>query len=96
VADVSFISLTLVLPLIAQALRPGGIALPMVKPQFEVGKEAVGRRGVVRDESLRQAAVLRVAQAATDLGFDVLGQVASSLPGPQGNVEFFLYLRRRP
>jgi 23S rRNA (cytidine1920-2'-O)/16S rRNA (cytidine1409-2'-O)-methyltransferase len=96
VGDVSFISLTLVLPLMAQALRPGGIALPMVKPQFEVGKEAVGRKGVVRDEALRQAAVERVATAANDLGFEVLGQVASSLPGPQGNVEFFLHLRRLP
>ncbi len=94
VADVSFISLTLVLPLMAEALRPGGIALPMVKPQFEVGKEAVGRKGVVRDESLRQIAVDRVAEAAVDLGFEVVGQVPSSLPGPQGNVEFFLYLIR--
>lgn len=94
VADVSFISLTLVLPVIAQALRPGGVALPMVKPQFEVGREAVGRKGVVRDEGLRQAAVDRVATVAVELGLEVRGQVASSLPGPQGNVEFFLHLRR--
>ncbi len=94
VADVSFISLTLMLPLMAQALRPEGVALPMVKPQFEVGKEAVGRKGVVRDPVLRQSAVDRVAKAAVALDFEVLGQVASELPGPQGNVEFFLKLQR--
>ncbi len=94
VADVSFISLTLVLPLIAAALRPGGTALPMVKPQFEVGREAVGRKGVVRDEGLRQGAVEKIATASREAGFSVLGQVASTLPGPQGNVEFFLHLQR--
>lgn len=93
VADVSFISLTLVLPLVAAVLRPGGIALPMVKPQFEVGRGAVGRKGVVRDEGLRLEAVEKVASAAGEYGFEVLGQVPSSLPGPEGNVEFFLYLR---
>ncbi len=94
VADVSFISLTLVLPVMAQAMAPGGIALPMVKPQFEVGREGIGKKGVVRDESLRQQAVDKVALAAQALGLEVLGQVPSSLPGPEGNVEFFLQLKR--
>jgi 23S rRNA (cytidine1920-2'-O)/16S rRNA (cytidine1409-2'-O)-methyltransferase len=96
VADVSFISLNLVLPVVAQALAPGGIALPMVKPQFEVGREGIGKKGVVRDESLRQHAVDKVALAARTEGLEVLGQVPSPLPGPEGNVEFFLHLRKPP
>lgn len=94
VADLSFISLTLILPVLFDALKPGGQALPMVKPQFEVGKESVGKKGVVKDESLRQQAVDRVAEAAVELGFVVLGQATSQLPGPEGNVEFFLLLEK--
>ena len=93
VADLSFISLTLVLPVLAACTRPGGDLLPMVKPQFEVGRERVGRGGVVRDRALRAEAVLDVAREAATLGLTTLGCVASPLPGPSGNVEFFLHLR---
>jgi 23S rRNA (cytidine1920-2'-O)/16S rRNA (cytidine1409-2'-O)-methyltransferase len=94
VADLSFISLRLVLPALAACTRPDGDLVPMVKPQFEVGRERVGAGGVVRDPALRATAVLDVAAAAADLGLGVAGVAASPLPGPSGNVEFFLWLRR--
>jgi 23S rRNA (cytidine1920-2'-O)/16S rRNA (cytidine1409-2'-O)-methyltransferase len=90
VADLSFISLRTVLP--ALAACTAGTILPMVKPQFEVGKERLGSGGVVRDKGLRLAALTEVADAARALGLAVLGAVASPLPGPSGNVEFFLRL----
>ncbi|MFI5911097.1 TlyA family RNA methyltransferase [Dactylosporangium sp. NPDC051541] len=94
VADLSFISLRLVLPALLACTGPDGDLVPMVKPQFEVGKEALGDRGVVRDPALRTGAVLDVAAAAAGLGLGVAGVARSPLPGPQGNVEFFLWLRR--
>jgi 23S rRNA (cytidine1920-2'-O)/16S rRNA (cytidine1409-2'-O)-methyltransferase len=93
VADLSFISLALVLPALAACARPGADLLPMVKPQFEVGKDRVGSGGVVRDPQLRAAAVRDVARAAAQLGLTTVGAVASPLPGPSGNVEYFLWLR---
>lgn len=94
VADLSFISLRLVLPALIACTVPDGDVVPMVKPQFEVGRERVGKRGVVRDPSLRAAAVLDVAAAAHTLGFGVAGVAVSPLPGPSGNIEYFLWLRR--
>jgi len=94
VADLSFISLRLVLPALAACTGPGGDLVPMVKPQFEVGRERVGPGGVVRNPALRAEAVLSVAAAAQPLGFGVAGVVGSPLPGPAGNVEYFLWLRR--
>lgn len=94
VADLSFIALRLVLPALVACTRPGGELLPMVKPQFEVGRERLGSGGVVRDPSVREDAVRSVAMGARDLGLDVLGAVASPLPGPSGNVEYFLRLSR--
>src|SRR5215831_2441966 len=96
VTDLSFISLRLVLDALVSCLSPGGDLLPMVKPQFEVGRERVGPGGVVRDPALRADAVLEVAGYAAGLGLGVAGVVASPLPGPAGNVEFFLWLRRGP
>jgi 23S rRNA (cytidine1920-2'-O)/16S rRNA (cytidine1409-2'-O)-methyltransferase len=94
VVDVSFISLVLVLPVVVRAVKPGGLLLPMVKPQFEVGKGEVGKRGVVRDEAKRLAAVEKIARfSASDLGLEVAGRTPSPLPGPEGNVEYFLLLR---
>jgi 23S rRNA (cytidine1920-2'-O)/16S rRNA (cytidine1409-2'-O)-methyltransferase len=95
VADLSFISLRLVLRALAACTRPDGDILPMVKPQFEVGKDRVGS-GVVRDPQLRAEAVRSVAAAAGELGWATAGVCASPLPGPSGNVEFFLWLRRAP
>jgi len=66
----------------------------MVKPQFEVGRERLGAGGVVRDPELRKAAVLDVAESAYDVGLGTMGIAASPLPGPAGNVEYFLWLRR--
>jgi 23S rRNA (cytidine1920-2'-O)/16S rRNA (cytidine1409-2'-O)-methyltransferase len=94
VADLSFISLRLVLPALVACTAPDGDLVPMVKPQFEVGRERVGDGGVVRDPALRAEAVLRVAAEAATLGFGVAGVTASPLPGPSGNVELFLWLRR--
>ena len=94
VGDLSFISLTLVLdPLVSVTAADGDLVL-MVKPQFEVGREGVGKGGVVRDLSLRAEAVERVAQAAAERGWGAQGVTVSPLPGPSGNVEFFLWLRR--
>ncbi len=93
VADLSFISLRLVLPAFARCIVPGGDLLPMVKPQFEVGRERVGTGGVVRDPALRTEAVCAVAARAQALGLRTMGAVASPLPGPSGNVEYFLWLR---
>lgn len=93
VADLSFISLTLVLPALA-ALAAGGTMVVMVKPQFEVGKERLGHGGVVREPALRQWAVTQVAEAAQALGWAMRAVVASELPGPSGNVEYFLWLEQ--
>ncbi|NMO53477.1 TlyA family RNA methyltransferase [Actinoplanes sp. TBRC 11911] len=94
VADLSFISLRLVLPALAACTAPDGDLALMVKPQFEVGKERVGSGGVVRDWRLRAEAVLDVAAAGATLGLGVAGVTASPLPGPSGNVEFFVWFRR--
>ncbi len=90
VADVSFISLTLVLPGLVGRLAPGGRVLCLVKPQFEAGRQQVGSGGVVRDEAVRQEAVDKVAACLAGLGLRVRGQCVSPIQGPAGNVEFFL------
>jgi 23S rRNA (cytidine1920-2'-O)/16S rRNA (cytidine1409-2'-O)-methyltransferase len=94
VADLSFISLTLVLPALVACAMPDADFVLLVKPQFEVGKGRVGAGGVVRDPADRSAAVKRVTGAADRLGLGVVGIAASPLPGPAGNVEYFVWLRR--
>ncbi|MGN6332622.1 MAG: TlyA family RNA methyltransferase [Motilibacteraceae bacterium] len=94
VGDLSFISLALVLPALTGCTVPDGDLVLMVKPQFEVGRERLGSGGVVRDPVLRAEAVREVAAAAERLGLGVRGVVASPLPGPSGNVEYFLWLHR--
>ena len=94
VADLSFISLKLVLGALAACVHDGADLLPMVKPQFEVGKDRVGAGGVVRSPELRAEAVRGVSEAARALGLSTLGVVASPLPGPSGNVEYFLWLHK--
>jgi len=93
VADLSFISLRLVLPALLGCATPEANLVLMVKPQFEVGKDNLGAGGVVRDPALRAGAVLDVVTAARSLGLGLAGCVASPLPGPSGNVEFFVRLR---
>ena len=92
VADLSFISLTLVIPALVASAAPEADFVLMVKPQFEVSRDLAGD-GVVRDPQLRADAVARVAAAAADSRLGVLGVTASTLPGPSGNVEYFLWLR---
>lgn len=92
VADVSFISLRLVLPSIAR-VAPDADVLLMVKPQFEVGRERVGKGGVVRDDALREEAANDVSRAAAELGYRERRRVDSRLSGPKGNLEIFLWLR---
>lgn len=92
VADLSFISLELVLPAMRETASADADYVLMVKPQFEVGKEFVGD-GVIRDSRLRSSAVHKVATVASGLGLGTQAVVASPLPGPSGNVEFFLWLK---
>jgi 23S rRNA (cytidine1920-2'-O)/16S rRNA (cytidine1409-2'-O)-methyltransferase len=98
VADVSFISLKLVLPPALVLARPGWEAVVMVKPQFEAGRSEVGKGGVVRDTEVRRRVVRELAEAALAWGGEAAGVVDSGLPGPKGNREVFLHLvhRERP
>jgi 23S rRNA (cytidine1920-2'-O)/16S rRNA (cytidine1409-2'-O)-methyltransferase len=93
VADLSFISLATVLPALIACASAYADIVPMVKPQFEVGRDHVGAGGVVFDPRLRAGAVLAVAQRAAELGWHTVEITASPLPGPSGNVEYFLWLR---
>jgi 23S rRNA (cytidine1920-2'-O)/16S rRNA (cytidine1409-2'-O)-methyltransferase len=92
VIDVSFISLTKVLPAVVALAAPEFDCLAMVKPQFEVGRERVGKGGVVRDAALRRDAVAGVAACGAGLGCSVQGFAPSGLPGPKGNLETFVWL----
>ncbi len=93
VCDVSFISLTLVLPKLVEAIKPGGVIVALCKPQFEVGKGQVGKGGVVREDAARQACVQKCEAAAIALGCAVVGAVESPIRGPAGNVEYLLCLK---
>lgn len=93
VGDLSFISLTLVIPALVRTADPRADFLLLVKPQFEVGKERLGNGGVVRDTSLHAWAMRKVADCAEANGLSVAGAAPSPLPGPAGNVEYFLYMR---
>jgi 23S rRNA (cytidine1920-2'-O)/16S rRNA (cytidine1409-2'-O)-methyltransferase len=92
VCDVSFISVRKALPPVLRLAAPGWQAVVLVKPQFEAGREDVGKGGVVRDREVRRRVLRDVAEAATDWGADVVGVVDSGLPGPKGNREFLLHL----
>jgi 23S rRNA (cytidine1920-2'-O)/16S rRNA (cytidine1409-2'-O)-methyltransferase len=95
VVDVSFISLRHILPAVAQFLAEGADVLPLVKPQFEAGKGRVGKGGVVRDGEVRSKTVKEVAAFASELGYGVVAEAESRLPGPKGNREVFLHLSWR-
>lgn len=92
VVDCSFISLRLVLPCLPPLLEPGAQVVALVKPQFEVGPERVGKGGIVRDSAARADALAQVRATAHELGFSVVGECESPLRGKEGNVEFFLWL----
>lgn len=96
VGDLSFISLELVLDALLAVTREDGELALMVKPQFEVGKDKVGKGGVVRDLGLRAAAVTSVVEAAARRGWGTRAVATSPLPGPSGNVEYFIWLRHGP
>jgi 23S rRNA (cytidine1920-2'-O)/16S rRNA (cytidine1409-2'-O)-methyltransferase len=92
--DVSFISVTKVLPAIAPLVKAGGDFLILVKPQFELEKQQVGKGGIVRDAALQEKAVASVTGAAAALGLEIIGVRASRITGTEGNQEFFLHARR--
>lgn len=95
VTDVSFISLTLILPPMAEVLAPGGGIVALIKPQFEAGREQVDHGGVVRDEAVREAVVEKIRRFGTEqLGLRCEGIVPSPLRGPAGNVEYLSYWRK--
>ena len=94
VTDVSFISLAKVLPAMAGALRVGGVAVCLIKPQFEAGREHVGKRGVVRDPAVHRAVIERVLGEARAVGLEPRGLDHSPITGPEGNIEYLLYAVR--
>lgn len=92
--DVSFISLRLVLPVAARLLRDAGRAVCLVKPQFEAGRENVGKKGVVRDRAVHQSVLERAVSYAAENGFSVLGLDYSPVKGPEGNIEYLMFLEK--
>ena len=94
VADVSFISVTKILPGTAACAKPGGELLILIKPQFELQREDVGKGGIVRDKALHEKAIASVKRAAEALGLIVEGLAPSHLPGAEGNQEYFLHARK--
>jgi len=92
--DASFISLTMLIPQIPGIMKPGAECLALVKPQFEVGREQVGKGGIVRDEKLHQFAIEKVTQSARTSGLEFLGAHESPITGREGNREYFVHLRK--
>lgn len=93
VMDVSFISIKLVLPAVKQLLKPGADYVCLVKPQFEAGKEEVGKKGVVRDKSVHERVVRDILEFAPEIGFSVMGLDYSPIKGPEGNIEYICHLK---
>ena len=94
-ADVSFISLRYILPVVPPLLRPGADVVTLVKPQFEAGREEVGKRGVVRDEAVRARVLGEIVAVADALGLEAHGHVASPIEGMEGNLEWLAHFRSR-
>jgi 23S rRNA (cytidine1920-2'-O)/16S rRNA (cytidine1409-2'-O)-methyltransferase len=94
--DVSFISVKKVLPGACACVKPGGDLVILVKPQFELEREDVGKGGIVRDKKLHERAIASVSQAAIELGLSIQGEAASRLAGAEGNQEYFLHARKLP
>lgn len=95
VIDVSFISLNMVIPVVRKFIKPRGVILGLVKPQFEVGKGEVGRGGIVKEEQKRLEAVASVQRKSEEKGLEAVGTYRCPLPGQKGNREYFLYLRKK-
>jgi 23S rRNA (cytidine1920-2'-O)/16S rRNA (cytidine1409-2'-O)-methyltransferase len=96
VIDASFIGLGKLLPAAISLLRERGRIIALIKPQFEVGREAVGKGGVVRDAAARSGAIASVIEAVTALGLTVEAQADAVISGPEGNLEHFVSLRASP
>jgi len=94
VIDVSFIGLDKILAPVSAALKPGGMILALVKPQFEAGRGQVGKGGVVRDPEIRRMAIEKVKEYALSIGLSLMGEAPCRLPGPKGNLEHFLLLKK--
>ena len=92
--DVSFISLKLVLPVARSLLRDSGEMVCLIKPQFEAGREKVGKNGVVRDKSVHLEVIEKVSQFTLDIGFDIIDYSFSPIKGPQGNIEYLMYIKK--
>ena len=92
--DVSFISLSIILPVLSQRMKPSGRAVCLVKPQFEAGREKVGKKGVVRDPAVHVEVVERILCRAMEAGFSALGLSYSPIKGPEGNIEYLLFLEK--
>lgn len=93
VMDVSFISIRLVLPAVKQLLKPGADYICLIKPQFEAGRDEVGKKGVVRDERVHERVVQEILDFAESIGFSVLGLDFSPIKGPEGNIEYICHLK---
>lgn len=93
VMDVSFISIRLVLPAVKQLLKPGADIICLIKPQFEAGREEVGKKGVVRDESVHKEVVNGILQFAPTIGLSVMGLDFSPIKGPEGNIEYICHMK---
>ncbi len=91
--DVSFISLKLILPVVKPLLSQGGQGVCLIKPQFEAGREKVGKKGVVRDKSVHAEVIETIRDFALSCGFDVLGLDFSPVKGPEGNIEYLMHIR---
>ncbi|MBR2353230.1 MAG: TlyA family RNA methyltransferase [Clostridia bacterium] len=96
VMDVSFISSTYLIPGIASVLKEGGEFVSLIKPQFEAGKGALGKGGIVRNSAYRYLAIKRVLECAADAGFDCMGVIPSPIEGGDGNREYLAYFKKQP
>jgi 23S rRNA (cytidine1920-2'-O)/16S rRNA (cytidine1409-2'-O)-methyltransferase len=92
--DVSFISLRLILPVARELMADNAQAVCLIKPQFEAGREKVGKKGVVRDPQVHEEVVEGILNFCLDNGFDVLGLDYSPIKGPEGNIEYLIYLQK--
>lgn len=92
--DVSFISLEIILPVLRERLREGGQAVCLIKPQFEAGRENVGKKGVVRDPKVHENVVRETTEFAFENGFSLLGLTYSPIKGPEGNIEYLMYIEK--